>query len=39
MAQVAHDAPPVPQLVGLWLVTQVVPLQHPLGHDVALQAH
>lgn len=34
-------APPFPHDVLLWLAkaTQVVPLQQPFGHDVALHAH
>lgn len=38
VAQVAQDPPPDPQVVGPWLVTQVVPLQQP-PHEVLLQAH
>jgi hypothetical protein len=37
-----HDTPQAPQLLlSVWKScgTQVVPLQHPFGHDAALQTH
>jgi hypothetical protein len=37
--QVAHPPPPEPQADGISVVTQVVPLQQPLGQDVALHTH
>jgi hypothetical protein len=39
VVQEVQAAPPVPQAVAISLVTQVLPLQHPLGHDVALHTH
>jgi hypothetical protein len=41
LGQPAQVAPPFPHEVLLWLAkgTQVVPLQQPFGHELALQAH
>lgn len=41
LGQPAHVAPAFPQEVLVWLAkaTQVVPLQQPFGHELALQAH
>src|SRR5207253_1814094 len=38
-SHMAHAAPPVPQLVVLVLVTQLVPLQQPVGQPVASHTH
>ena len=40
-AHAAHAIPPAPHALPDWevYITHVLPLQHPLGHEVALHTH